>query len=484
MQKLILPFLSLFLYFGNIPLIAQEKTEMSIVLLSNQIIAEVNTDEDRFLIYVKKVIDELSLYFENDLAPREIVILFNLKKDSIPEIEISSRPALSPDSIEMIFSKIRMFRPVNTKFIDFSFLLQIYTSGGCPFENIQFHPDIINPFVSKQTEYEQAGLEMKVALIKNWAKTEVLPILSAFEKKVDPQFKGVRISGDKIASIHFDSLWNVKELTDYNAFYWRGMMEMKINNFLITASKIFLHVAAGEFDVARRYLDILNRFKQDKTIADYYLDELSLRLDLFFNELNEEISKGVGYHDSGEYNKAYSVYDKILSYYPYSARTNFELFFTVHEIKHEITDNIHIYNENWNNYQSKVSSCDPLYPRDLNAQTRQGEWLLSRRLEINDLFNSGNDARKDFVNYADIALDLEAWSFAAHMYWLIFTHFSEVDYGKKKNILAHYLYSLDKLGQNDILLLFDLNYDNEFKKIEKERRKVMEASESYKAFVR
>ena len=475
MQKLIpTGFYLLFIFFFN-PLFAQEKTEINMVFISNQTIADVNMNEDRFLNYAKKLSIELNSIFENDLVARDIVVFFTLQKDSLPTIQLSARPAFSADSVDLIQTKLRKIQTVKTKFIDFIFLFEISTQGGCANEKLQYSPEIHNPFVEADQEYQHASVDKKAKLLTEWVKNDALLILSAFQKKANPQFKGVRIIGDQIAAIKPDSIFNIQYLTAYNPFYWRAIMEMNINNFLVSTSKVFLHVAAGEFDIARRYLDMLKMFKEDKTIADYYLDELCLKLDSFYMDLNKEINKGINYREEGEYKKSIAVFDNILSYHPHSAKVLEEKF--ISSTIYLDLDFEHL-NKKWNEYKNSVYTCDPLYPSGYGVLVEKEGWRLLRRLEINELFTEGTNASEEFVKYADIAFDLEAWDYAAHMYWLVFTHFSETDYGKKRNILAYYLYCLEKLGQHDILLLFNLNYSKEFKKIENERKKAFDERDS------
>jgi hypothetical protein len=82
------------------------------------------------------------------------------------------------------------------------------------------------------------------------------------------------------------------------------------------------------------------------------------------------------------------------------------------------------------------------------------------------------------LEYADIALDLEVYGFAAHMYWLIIGN--KPDAFPDRDILAHYLYCLEKLGDTDNIRTFEEEYTRQkFKKIERERKQAMENSPVY-----
>jgi hypothetical protein len=135
----------------------------------------------------------------------------------------------------------------------------------------------------------------------------------------------------------------------------------------------------------------------------------------------------------------------------------------------------------WNKSKEIIYACDPLYYMNVRAKSGKEGYLLFRRREINMLFNSEENLKADFVKYADIALDLGNYGFAAQLYWLIVGNFSEEDYDNR-NILAHYLYCLDKLGDKESIKNFAGDFPTEFGNIEKERRKIMEESPLYNAF--
>ena len=52
----------------------------------------------------------------------------------------------------------------------------------------------------------------------------------------------------------------------------------------------------------------------------------------------------------------------------------------------------------------------------------------------------------------------------------------------ERNILAHFLYCLDQLGDKLVIKSFQGNFKSDFRKIEIERKRIMEGSEIYKAF--
>ena len=105
---------------------------------------------------------------------------------------------------------------------------------------------------------------------------------------------------------------------------------------------------------------------------------------------------------------------------------------------------------------------------------------MSRRAETQKLFADRDKIKQDLLNYADIAFDLGVYDFAGELYWLLYSHLKPETFADR-NLLAYYLYCLEKLGCGDLKVNFKGKFKKEFKKIEKERKKIMESSSWYKS---
>jgi hypothetical protein len=68
---------------------------------------------------------------------------------------------------------------------------------------------------------------------------------------------------------------------------------------------------------------------------------------------------------------------------------------------------------------------------------------------------------------ADIALDLGEYGLAAHLYYLIGTGLSAKEYGDR-NVLAHFLFSVEQLGVKAIKELFKGDHVRDFSEIQKQ----------------
>ncbi|MFH2143168.1 MAG: hypothetical protein ABIJ97_12145, partial [Bacteroidota bacterium] len=88
---------------------------------------------------------------------------------------------------------------------------------------------------------------------------------------------------------------------------------------------------------------------------------------------------------------------------------------------------------------------------------------------------------KDVISYAEIALDLREYGFAAKLYWFIITSVPENDYDQKAT-LKNFLFCLQKLNAVKTISNFKVELIEEAKSVEAERIKIMQMSPVYNSF--
>lgn len=463
------------LSFCSILTFGQSNVELQIQLLTPDLIADVTLDKKPFIDWVKKINAEVESHLKDEKGDKEVIVLISLHKDKEASVDIGARPKLKNESIQSLSSKVSKHKSPRTKITDFSFAIIAKINDGCR-KKIDFSPTISFPVERELAEFKKLDLPSKKTALQSWIEKEVIPIVAHYETTVDTKFEGV-IKVGKILEQGKYLDTDVEELTINNPDYWRAIMEMSAGNQLIPFTKMCMHLARGEFDKAKRLLFVINIFSEESTLPAMYYEVISTKLNLLTEELGGAINEGIALHDKGKYNEAVSHYEKLLKIFPHSAWLNYEIYFSK-------TAGIKDMNETdreWNKSKQIIYSCDPMYPMSVRAKSGKEGYLIFKRQEINMLFLSKGNLKADFVKYADIAFDLENYGFAAQIYWLILSYFSKEDYDDR-NILAHYLYCLDKLGDKENIKNFKGDFPAEFKVIEKERKKIMQESPFYNAF--
>ena len=390
------------------------------------------------------------------------------------KVVISSRKSEACEKL----NKIKKLESLHVTY-HLAYILQI--QAGCIDKEAPYVPELVVPVQREFNTLKDASLGEVRKQIQAWAQNDVLPVLAAFENKVDPKFAGVKAVGKVLTGLDVKGEPDIVALTEGNTNYWRAIMEMTAGNQLISTSKIFMHVAVGEFDYANMYLEILNYFADPKTVSGHFLKELKWRMDIFQEELTAQINGGIMMHDANKYQPAIKTYERILMDYPNSAWALYELYFARNSSKLYLDPNEVDDRSDWDAAKKEIFKANPLYSLDVRASTGREGYLMMRRASISTLFKKEEEFDRDFVKYADIALDLGVYGFAAHLYWLTMLSRPKEEY-EGRDLLSYFLYCLDKIGDKDIKKNFKGDFDKSFAEITGERRKLMEASPTYKAF--
>ncbi|MEM0577973.1 hypothetical protein [Flavobacterium polysaccharolyticum] len=326
-------------------------------------------------------------------------------------------------------------------------------------------------------DYKNATLQQKFELNKTYAIKEVLPILSGYQTIVEEKFAGVKNFGNLISKTSFSEQQEILKLTGNNSDFWRAIMEMESGNQLIPVTKIFMLISQGEFDYAIKYIEIIKMFSKKETYADKYLNDLAIRLELFNKQLNSEIYRGITEHDKGNFDKAISIYNEILKQYPNSAWANFELFYSQSELNKKNGEGKLNSIENWNKKKNNILDHNPFYGLPISSQNPEDAYLLFRRNSIGGLFKDKKERLNDIYKYAEIAMDLKIYDFAAQLFWFSFSHSKN-----NEDSIYRFLYCIEKLGVTNLKENFKGNFEKEFKKIEMEKENEMVKSEIYKSY--
>jgi hypothetical protein len=466
-------FLIVFSIF-NFAFSQKNEPELTINLLANDKISSVNIDQDKFISSIGLITEYCKKNLNNLPVSQKIGILVIVHKNGNPTFKCYSKPKISNELQTKILTDLNLLKIENTKLVDFPIFISVNSKNN---GEITDFDDYIDPTKQKLKEYADADIQTKLKLNKEFAINEVLPVLAAYQVIVDDKFEGVKTFGKLVQKTNFNQAQDIESLTSKYKNYWRAILEMDIGNQLIPVTKIFAFVSQGELDHAKKYLEIIQMFSDPKTIPNDYLRELSYRLDLFENQLNKEIEKGIIEHDKGNYKSAIKIYSEILKNYPNSAWALYEKYYSENAIKLKENKSLNDDRKDWDLAKVEIYKHNPLYNMDIIASNGKEAYLLFRRQEIATLFKKKEDRLQDIFKYAEIATDLGVYDFAAQLFWILATN-NKVD---SESAIYNYLYCLEKLGVTEIKSNFKGNFEKIFKSIEEDKENEMKKSSIYKS---
>lgn len=452
-------------------------------ILTELNIAELAIDVKPFTDWARPLIESIEDQFKDEKARRDIVVQVTLHPRGPLDVAAAGRPALSKEEAKALVDLVRRGKAPQSKIIDFSFRLTVDINGGHPAKDLALSPPIETPDERRFGEFGRATTAERLAMLQRWASTEALPVLAATFARVDKKFAGVRAVGKMIDGLDLARPIDVDKLTDHNPDYWRAFVEMSPGQPDIPMVRIALLVNSGEIDKARRLADVVSPFDANKSGSSRLLGECRAFLRIFFERLEKQIGDGIKLHDQGKLGDALAVYDGVIKDYPKSAWANYERYHTLFtmDLEGKKKDD-QAPKADWQKSVAIIRACDPLYATGGQLHTGIEAYHTVRRMELNELFKKPDDRGKDLIKYADIALDVGAYGFAATIYWNAILAIDPKEYGDRtrEDLVEYFLYALEQLKVSSIKENFRGDHKAAFARIKAERQKLMEESAIFK----
>lgn len=450
----------------------------TLVFVTSEIIANDNFEKDEFLNWAKAVQQAVGTIMKSDKSNSILKIIANWELKGKCSYEISVCPE-NTGLAEKVNVALKNIESPVTKITSFQLLFTFKFNDGCKITE-KFSPDILTAGEKMMLILSKQSLRQRKETLRNWALQEVIPVLTHYTSSVNSQFAGVIKTGEILEKKSFLNN-QTNAVTDKNPLYWRGVMEMSKGNLIIPVSKIFMHIANEEFDLARRYIGMVYRFADKESLASHYLLDLNNYMDIFYRCHDSLVKKGIALHDARKYEKAIEQYNTVLAEYPNSAWALYELYFSTKAKSEGLIKNADKITALWNEHKAGVYAADPLYPMGGGANNAKDGYVLFRHMRIKELFADNKKLKEDMIEYGEIALDLECYAFAAQLFWNLLSVFPEEKH-KGHSFLVYCLYSLQKLGVTEVQAFFKENYKSEFSAIDAERLEVMKNDPMYKSF--
>lgn len=464
-----------FSFYSN--LLAQTDVEFEVEYFTDEMVTAATLDTGFLYTWNERVFASVKAFLALEYGNHDVLILVTMPKGKPAFVEVSSRPQLKKETTDHLIKRIEaLSRPPRSTLTEYAYLITATVGKGCEDPQLKFLPKVALPEEKIRARFEAADLSEKIILFQTWVLEDVIPVLAYYEDTLRTELRGVNAIGTILHTRAFDTT-NSKRLTIKNSKYWRATMEVGSGDGLIVLSKISIHIAKGEFDLAKRYLNVAQAFPEQNSMALNFYRQFEFRMEWLYDDVEEQIRIGKKLQIEGDFESAALHFEAELDKFPKSADFNFEKYYSRSLLISEHDPEYII--KLWKDCKEAVYSCDPLYNMNVPAKNSKDLYLMSKRHEINLLFDNKVRIGENILEYADIALDLEVYGFAAHLYWLIIGN--KPDAFPDRDILAHYLYCLERLGDTENIRTFEEEYTHQkFKKIERERKQAMESNSVYR----
>lgn len=468
--------LFLFVFSFSYQLWAQSEVITKFKPLTPYPIGEVVLDRESFFQFTQSAKAAIDQFFTKEQLGQDIKILIITHPGDSSEIFIASKPQLAQPAERKLLHALKKIDAPISRISDYAFEINVQIEGGAADPYLDYQPKLLDPLEIRMKVFNELSLIMKRKALKRWVFEEVIPVLIYHLTSARENYQAVREVGNVLLSQRFMTE-DIEKLTDQNPAYWQAIIELEKGNQVIPFSKACMQLAKGEFDNAIRLLVAIRLFSDKESIPFLYFEEFFQKMAAIDQELNKKIEEPLALTLQGKNKQAVKGLEQLLISLPQSARIYCELFYAQSA---ELKSNQAVW-KLWLSSKDDVLGNDPLYPVKLKSQTAKSAYLNQRRIEAATLFQDRDQIKADFVNYADISLELGEYGFAGHLYWLISQYFREQDFDKR-DMSSYFLYCLQKLGDSEVILAYEGNYLRQFEKIEMEMEKRMKKSEVYRTF--
>jgi tetratricopeptide (TPR) repeat protein len=382
-------------------------------------------------------------------AARDAAIQVTFLRAGGGTVDIAGRPGWTDAERKALIEKLQPEKWPRPLLADFEVRFDLRLAGGArtakPGEAAAPLEPALRPLRERRAaELEKLDAPARLAAIRAWSQQEVVPALAKILGASDEKFQGLHSLGRLITGIDYSKpVWPPGFLDTRND-YWRALMESAPGDETVASVRIFLHAAAGELDPADRLLDLSLRFGRAE--GQPFLLELRDKLRVFHGDIHRRVAEGIKLHDAGRFDEAVRVYESVLKDYPGSALAQYELYQTRDQLSAGvlITDG----RRPWPQYRARILAADPLFPAEEPASDKRAAYYAVRRFQIRELFLEKGQEQRDLLRYADIAMDLGQFSFAAHAYRRFLG--PGVEPPDKRDVMAHFAYCIDRAGAKDL----------------------------------
>ena len=389
----------------------------------------------------------------------DLLVQVTLRPDAPPTFEIAGNPPLDATFVTALRARLALLPDHRAPVCAVCVRVQTPGHTDNPLaEAAAFTPRLLPPDEAALNRFIAADLATQYRELRIWARTFALPLLAHHAAHVEPQFTGVVNTGRTLAALAPDAPISVPELIFRRPDFWRGLMETAPGDPLVAALPAVLHTAAGEIDQASTQLSLVLSFSREGPLGRQILTELAARIGPFRRQLTAEMERGIAQHDQGKFDAAIACFQSVLAAYPNSAWARYEHFFsTITRDGLDSKKKIKRANKLWDQVAPEIYRCNPLYDSQFGAERGHSVGAMLDRLILHRLANKPPEKFGEKIgSFADAALRLECYGPAAQLYWsalgtkheymgLSFLDDQPVPLSKH-DLLARYLYCLEKLG--------------------------------------
>ncbi|MFP4474478.1 MAG: hypothetical protein ACLFOY_02895 [Desulfatibacillaceae bacterium] len=429
------------------------------LVVGNLEIAKVNLGPGELDKWKESVTAALYELFAEHRDNRDVMVFIDVTREGHATLQMGARPALDENEREAALEKLKEYPPPAARLVDYELAVRFKLNQGSPDNSQPYEPEIVFPRVEHQKKFKAAGIAEEYRMLQEFAREEAIPVLGVLLGLVDDKYEGIHYVSRTLLGYDPDDGADVGLLTAQNHLYWRAVVETPRGDQLIPLSRIVLDVSEGRMDHAFRQHVVVQPFATTKGLARDYLRRLQWMLGTFQSKVGTVCGEAREALKAGDPEAAVKTLDGLLEQYPHSAQGLLAKYRAEAVLQGRESDK-----KLWNEYARRIFRADPLNSLHEDIPVPADSFEMSKRVEIRSLFRNKAEMKQDLVRYADLALSLGEYGFAAQIYWYVRNFFKPGIYDNR-DMVAHFLFCLEKMKVTRLTRHFKGDFKEEFRTI-------------------
>ena len=466
-QKLIF----FFLFTNYITIGSAATVKIDIQFIDHEELLAYNFNARAYANYQMAFQDSVTAFFKNTKEGQNVKIIQTLDPNLYPFYSFSAKPMLA-DSIRHQFQKMLMrIRPIVSLHVPFSSEIIVTINGGTTDRGLDYSPQLKAPLTLQQSKYEYADFAQTTDLLTKWLHKEALPLLIEIHNGHLLQENIELSAAEKTAfsTVHGGLAAIEKSFTNSDGLYWTVLRKMNSNDRTLLLFKTMLDAHEGRIDYAQKSLQMIYQFENNNSLLRYVMDELSWRINFYKQKENSLLQAVSKTYNEETLSSDLQVLKAILKINHLSSPALIRLF----SIEQAAGQASPFPKLSYNDFKHS----DPLRQDTLLANDAIQAYNNYLRGSTIDLFIAPESFDSDFEKYAEIALKLEAYEFAADLYWMLKNQPVKTNEKVFEEYAFRFEYALTKLSPNTTI---DKKLKKKIKRLDKKFRKEMKKSPYYK----
>ena len=376
--------------------------------LDHEDLIRYNFEPGKFEEFERIFEDSLLSFFQSSKTAQEIRIIQTFDSELNPYYSFSAKPMLTDSVRHALQKKLMKIDPIYSRYIACSFSYTLVINGGYLKRDATFLPQLEPPRQTRQNTYAIADFKESYTLLIEWIETGAMPVLVEIIQDKDRQILGENtVSNSSSAALKNKAIKLIK-MPAFDSFYHDKLNKLTNDPQLLVAIKAMRLAALGHFDHAQLLTAMIYQFESRNSLVRYLLDELAWRL-AFYSRHEGIIVSAVEFEQDIE--KKRELIDSILRINPMSSMA---LYASIDPEANHLKSN-YDYSSQWERY---VIS-NPMYVMTRKAGTAKEAYQNYLRNVSYDLFMDPETIAYAHENYAQLALEIESFDFAADIYWML-----------------------------------------------------------------